>query len=108
MTESALYYPNIMLPGENWVKANVLLFSDIQRIIPTNFVEQKSYIQEYAEEGLVRPANIYSYGCYRAQDYFLHHLEKEIAERPKIEEYLSVEFLSDNEIFPFMVTKARF
>ncbi len=103
MTSHALYYPNIRLPGEKWVKANLLLFSDIHRIIPEGYHENKSYLDEYVSRNLVVPANIYSYGCYKAQDYFLHYLRTELERRPNLFDLLAINRIKAKEIFPTTV-----
>ena len=103
MTSHALYYPNIHLPGENWVKANLLLFSDIHRIIPEGYEEKSSYLDEYVDRNLVVSANIYSYGCYKAQDYFLYYLKSELERRPNLVDLLAIKRIKNKDIFPTTV-----
>lgn len=104
MFEEALYYPNIVLPGESWLKSNLLMFPSMRRIIPTDFVDDSPYIAPYLDKGLLRPAEIYSYGCYRAQDWFLSRIRSIIEENPRTEETLNVEkFRQKSNLFPATV-----
>ncbi len=50
MSERALYYPFIHIRDVNWLKATLLLFSQVRRMVPTMFTPSDGPgVREFAE-----------------------------------------------------------
>jgi hypothetical protein len=64
MNQKALYYPYIHIQDVNWLKATLLLFSQVRRIVPEYFrPNDRDDVQEFAREtmgraALLSPANL--------------------------------------------------
>jgi hypothetical protein len=70
----ALYYPYIHIKDVNWLKANLLIFPEVQRMVPFDYGFDDSHeIIPFTQWGLgetplLRPANIFSPRSLEAQD----------------------------------------
>lgn len=53
---SVLYYPSIEIASDRWLKATLLLWDCVYRIVPTTYTPSDSFpVRTAAENGLVRP-----------------------------------------------------
>lgn len=60
MAETGLYYPYMRIEDEGWLRATLLLFDQVQRIVPQHEVAGDSAaIRRYIEAGLLGPAPLY-------------------------------------------------
>jgi hypothetical protein len=80
MTENALYYPYIHIRDVNWLKATLLLFSQVKRMVPTNSTpadtpDVKLFTHFPSDmEPLIAPAQLDSCRVIEAQKYLANKL----------------------------------
>lgn len=56
---SVLYYPNIEIANDAWLKATLLLWDCVYRIVPTTYTPSDSFpVRAAADSGLVRPITL--------------------------------------------------
>ena len=68
MNEKALYYPYIHIHDVNWLKATLLLFSEVRRMLPGQVApSDPSEITRFAERELLTPANLWTPRATNAQ-----------------------------------------
>src|SRR5262245_33558171 len=66
VSTGALYYPYIHIHDLNWLRANLLIFPNIRRMLPMNFTSRDSAgVMEFTQwwgdkEPLLRPADLWS------------------------------------------------
>jgi len=80
----ALYYPYIHIRDLNWLKANLLIFPNIRRMIPINFTPDDAYeIREFTEyvddkPPLLQPADLGSDRSLQAQENLASKLRHDV------------------------------
>ena len=80
MNQNALYYPYIHIQDVNWLKATLLLFSQVRRIVPEYFRPNDSdEVREFAREtmgraALLSPANLRTERVEAAQSALLQRI----------------------------------
>ncbi len=57
MNQKALYYPYIHIQDVNWLKATLLLFSEVRRMMPVQFTPEDSEEVRAFALGLVQPSS---------------------------------------------------
>src|SRR5688572_8160975 len=87
MTAGALYYPYIHIRDARWLKANLLIFPKVQRMIPFEFnPDDSEEIKKFAQwrpgaEPLLQPADLFSKRSIDAQEGLANRLRRD-AEHP--------------------------
>mgnify|MGYP001797738835 FL=1 len=80
----ALAYPYIDIPHENWLKMNLLLNDQIQRILPvTTLNDEPDWIKPYVEgrgaaDALLSPASLYAEENQRRQIHLAERLRQRL------------------------------
>src|ERR1044072_4054837 len=79
----ALYYPYINIDNVEWLRANLLIFPCVKRMIPSTFTPRDTYavkgLTEWSgdQEPLLKPANLFTQRCRRAQTNLAGKLERD-------------------------------
>lgn len=90
VSAGALYYPYIHIKDLNWLKANLLVFPFVSRMVPYNFLPRDNEeirpftLQWGNNDPLLQPANLFSPRVQKAQD----DLARKLKESDKDEEFL--------------------
>ena len=59
MRHSVLYFPHIEIPDHNWLKASLLLWDDVRRIVPATYHPNDSAeVRAAVDAGLVKPVHL--------------------------------------------------
>ncbi len=97
MNDKALYYPYIHIQDVNWLKATLLLFSEVRRMIPGTFTpNDRRGVRAFAEflpDGtqLLSPAELWSPRAVEAQNLLAKQLLKDAEDPSFCMKYGSVE-----------------
>ena len=89
----ALYYPYIHVKDVNWLRANLLMFPDVARMLPMNFNvrndgevgEFTRYVKDRAP--LLRPANLWSDRSELAQEQLASKLRRDLQDETFVKKY---------------------
>jgi hypothetical protein len=93
MAAGALYYPYTHIEDVNWLKATLLLFPHVERMLPSRpdgqlpeskaerayVVDDARDIAEYKAVGLLRPANLFSARVLAAEQHLVRLLNRDAA-----------------------------
>jgi hypothetical protein len=89
----ALYYPYIHIQDANWLRANLIIFPCVKRMVPMNFVPgDDPSIREFAnplkdKPPLLQPANLWSDRSLRAQATLAKKLRADSKNKAFLERY---------------------
>lgn len=93
MVNGALYYPYIHITDLNWLKANLLVFPKIKRMIPMDYTpDDTQEIRKFTEwcdgkDALLQPADLWSGRLQRAQENLANKLRQDIENTEFAESY---------------------
>jgi hypothetical protein len=93
MNEHALYYPYIHIQDVNWLKATLLMFSQVRRMIPSMYTPLDTpAVREFAEykperEPLLSCANLWSPRVEKAQQAVAERLERDASDPAFLERF---------------------
>lgn len=115
MTAGALYYPYMQIRDVNWLKATLLVFESVSRILPFDYDDStESYLKEFSFQDEERPAlisgvNLFSERCQAAQSMLAARLRKD-AESPEFLQKYSLsgsEFNKQHNPFGFQLHQGK-
>lgn len=93
MNQKALYYPYIHIHDVNWLKATLLLFSEVRRMLPTNFSpnddeQVRAFTQWQGDRHpLLSVANLWSERAAAAQEALAERLRADAADKDFLQKY---------------------
>jgi len=74
--DSVLYFPSMEFQSQGWLKAALLIWDRVYRIVPANYVPKESYvIKQAADHGLIRAVTLEEKDLSVAHDDFLNLCE---------------------------------
>ncbi len=105
----ALYYPRMHIPNANWLKATLLCFPNVRRMVPSDYMygeseEIKPFLEQIGCRGipLLTSVDLTSSAAVRAQEALLAKLrdnEKEILNRYSLAEIASMRRRARGRVF---------
>lgn len=103
----ALYYPYIHIQDPNWLRANLLMFPHIERMVPTDFLpEDNDAVKDFALgygnlEPLLKPANLWSERVAKAQLLLASKLRRDVQNELFLNKFGSAAALTQGNAGPF-------